>query len=71
GNVDLCRLDMPVGISVGKCRPRARRRGVGISDPRVGMSRIPSVAGISVGGPLRVTAASVAMAIACMFVSST
>ena len=40
GNVDICRLDVPVGISVGKCRPCARGTGgVGISDPRVDMPR--------------------------------
>ena len=49
-----CRRQMPT--------VRARRRGVGISDPRVGMSQRCSS---------RVTAASVTMAVACMVVSST
>ncbi|MDE0171864.1 MAG: hypothetical protein OXM60_00385 [Defluviicoccus sp.] len=39
-------------------------RGAGIFDPRVDMSRNPSVAGSAVGGPLRVTAGSVTMAVA-------
>ena len=58
-----CRRQMPT--------VRARRRGVGIFDPRVGMSRRCASRNPSVGGPLRVTAASVAMAVACMMVSST
>ena len=49
-----CRRQMPT--------VRARRRGVGISDPRVGMSQRCAS---------RVTAASVTMAMACMVVSST
>ena len=63
-----CRRQMPT--------VRARDRGVGIFDPRVGMSRRcasrnPSVTRSAVGGPLRVTAGSVTMAVACTIVSST
>ena len=63
-----CRRQMPT--------VRARDRGVGIFDPRVGMSRRcasrnPSVTRSAVGDPLRVTAGSVTMAVACTIVSST